>query len=336
MISTIAVLNNPISGALARADLEARGIPLSEVAVILIRPIRLDWFRDCARIVYYPTKPSNNLIGQRRFIGFYREAAKLLRDVERAQTLRDIYIVNNDNLLTSHLLHMARDEPSITVSIVGEGIMNFQRIERENRAGWRWRAKPLLAQALRLRYRTPQGHLSGAFEPEVDRVLSFAAEGLKAPPGKVEIIPFPKVTPVREADPGVALIALTGLAQWMEPDKVPPLADAFSAWVEGQGFRKILVKPHPHSPAGAIGGCLPPHEIIADRRSLEDMAADLEAATILGTCCTGLVTLKLMRPDLRCVDFGSDYYQVHAYGGDRSVETLLRAAGVEIVPMGGS
>ena len=46
---------------------------------------------------------------------------------------------------------------------------------------------------------------------------------------------------------------------------------------------------------------------------------------------TGLVTLKLLRPDLRCVDYGTRFYCERAYFGDLSVEELMRTAGVEIV-----
>ena len=75
------------------------------------------------------------------------------------------------------------------------------------------------------------------------------------------------------------------------------------------------------------------YEEVGSGLTTEEMAADLEAGTIIGTCCTALVTLKLIRPDLKCIDFGSDYYCEHAYHGDNSVKTLLSATGVTLVQM---
>ena len=335
MITPVAFLTTPISCALAFADMRARGVALGETALIMVRPHIPDWAAQCRRFIPYPSKPANDLLGQRKFIDYYRESARLLHRIEGAGGLKRIYIVNNDNLIASHLLAMAESRPSIEVDVVAEGLMNFQDIGTGNRAGWRWRVKPILARLLSLRYRHPETHLSGAFEPEVDRVLSFASHGFKAPPEKVEIIDFPGSDVQRQGDPEVAMIPLTGLAQWMPAERVPAIAEAFRDWLIAQNFKRLLVKPHPHSDAGLIGELLPPHEIVTDARSLEAMAGELEAGTIVGTCCTGLVTLKLMRPDLRCVDFGADYYQEHAYRGDRSVETLLRASGVEMVSMCG-
>jgi hypothetical protein len=45
------------------------------------------------------------------------------------------------------------------------------------------------------------------------------------------------------------------------------------------------------------------------------------------------VTLKLMRPDLRCIDFGSDFYCRTAYRGDYSVVEFLMGSGVEVAEM---
>ena len=332
MITTIAFLNNPISASLAHADFARRGIPLKNLALIMVRPWRPAWADQCAAAVIYTAKPSNQVWEQRRFIGFYREAAKLIRDAIQTGKLEHIYTVNNDNLIASHLLQVA---PGATadVTVVVEGLMNFQDIDRGNRQGWRWRIKPILARLLGLSYRQPTTHLSGAFEPEVDRVISFAEAGLKAPPEKVECIPFPSAKPTAPANPKIALIPLTGLAQWMQPYRARQLAIAFREWLEAQNFDEIIVKHHPHSDAGVIEELLPAHRVLNDPRSLEDMAPDLTSGTIVGTCCTGLVTLKLMRPDLQCVDFGADFYQIHAYQGDTSVESLLRASGVNIVAM---
>jgi hypothetical protein len=332
-VRSIVVINNSISAELVRQDLLARGRRLDQTALILLRDVREPWMDECAIVLRYPGRPSQSLIGQLRFMRFYRAAARLLRRLQCDASVRDIYLVNNDNLVTSHLLSWAETDGAAIVTVAAEGLMNYQEIGLANRASWRWWTKPIVARALGFRYRQPRGHLSGAFEPRVDRVVSFSAEGLKAPPKKVVVRKFGERSPLRESDPSVALVVLTGLNQWMDEARFVPFAHAFVDWVKGAGFRKILVKKHPRVSAGLMEELLADHEEVGRDRAAEDMAADLEAGTIVGACCTALVTLKLVRPDLKCIDFGSDYYIEHAYRGDDSIKTLLLAAGVSLVQM---
>lgn len=332
-IDTVVMVNNAVSVDMARAALQRDGVELQRIFLVLLRDLDIPWARECGEVVRYPSKPSLTVFGQGRFLPFYLKGSKELRSRLNAGLIRQAYIVNNDNLLSNHLLRHAEKHGTPEITVVAEGIMNFQDIRKANRAAWRWWLKPLAARLLGLRYQEPTTHLSGAYEPTVSRVIAFTSGGLKAPAEKVEVVEYPQVQAARAADPDIALIPLTGLFQWMPEDAFEPYARAFAAWVGKQGFARLLVKRHPHYPAGLIEELLPDCEWVGEGQSLEAMAGDLEAGTVLGTCCTGLVTLKLIRPELRCMDFGSDYYCQHAYGGDTSVETLMTSVGVELVPM---
>lgn len=332
-IRAVATINNAISAELTKQDLAARGISLNSVALILLRDIRESWMEQCAVVLRYPGRPARGFVGQRHFLGFYRAGARLLRDIEQCVNLDALYLVNNDNLISAHLLYFAERNPSVCVSVVAEGLMNFQEIGTANRQGWRWRVKPIAARVLGFRYREPTGHLSGAFDPRVARVVSFAKDGLKAPPDKVVLRRFEAIQPVRQSDPNVVLVVLTGLNQWMNSESYERFACAFVAWLKNSGFRKIQVKKHPRVSAGLMEVLLDGYEEVGIGQTTEALGSDLEAGTIVGTCCTALVTLKLIRPDLKCIDFGSDYYIEHAYHGDDSVKTLLSATGVTLVQM---
>jgi len=305
---------------------------MSAVALILLRDISEPWMEQCAVVLRYPGKPANDVLGQRRFIGFYRDAARLLRSLGEA-SLRDVYLVNNENLISGQLLSIAERNSSMTVTVVVEGLMNFQERGVAVHPAWRWRAKRIFARVLGFQFRAPIGHGAGTFEPRVTRVVSFADDGLRAPAEKVVLRKFEPIRAVRQSDPSVALVMLTNWTGWMEPAKLDVFARAFVAWVEGSGYRKIQVKKHPRTSGGLIEELLAGHEEVGIGMTAEDMAPDLEAGTVIGTCSTALVTLKFLRPDLNCVDFGSTYYSAHAYNGDNSVETLLSAAGVQLVQM---
>ena len=271
-------------------------------------------------------------MGQWPFLKFYRAAASLLRRLLKSGDINTIYVINSDNLLTNHVMSWAGKHPEAEVCVLAEGLMNYQDIQIRNRAWWRSAYKSLFSPLLGLSWRTPKGHLSGSFEPAVSRVIGFAP-GLIAPQEKVEVIPFPVVAPARPPQSDVALIAYTGIWQWMTEEKFKLFAESFVAWLKSRNYRKLLVKPHPHYSEGPLEQMMPEHEVVKETRSLEDMAADIDAATVIGFNCTALVTLKMIRPDLRCIDYGFDFYSVEAYNGDRSVEEILRASGVELIPM---
>lgn len=331
-ITALAFVNNAVSARLTFEALRKDGIDLKNVALITLRELPVRWGFECGLFVRYGNKPANDLYGQWRFLSFYVRSASLIRRLRASKQLKRVYVVNNDNLLTSALFVWASKAdgyvPKLTV--IAEGIMNYQSIELGNRARWRWAAKPLLARTLGLPYRLPQGHLSGAFDSCVERVISFTEHGLKAPQQKVVILPFPTVSAAVAPDPKACLIVHTGLWQWMPQAEYQAFAQAFVRWLQGQGFVRIFAKPHPHVSVGILEGLLPPHEVIADSRSVEEMAAEIPAATVVGTCCTALATLKLIRPDLDCVDFGADYYCRYAYGGDVGVQELLAGTKVRL------
>jgi hypothetical protein len=336
-IEAIAVINNAISAHLTRSLLREDGIALNRVALILIRDVGVDWADDCAQVVRYSGEPRGGALAQRGFFGFFWRGAALLRKLRAQGGLREVYLVNCDNLLTSPLFIWAeQSDPRIPgITVVAEGIMNYQEITVRNRDAWRWRVKPLIARTLlRLPYRTPKGHLSGSSERSVKRIVSFTAHGLKAPQERIQILPFEMRQASRPTEKNSCLIVHTGLWQWMTEDAYLQLARAFVGWLSKQGFTRILTKAHPHVATGIIEELLPEHEEMTEQRSVEAMAGEISAGTVIGTCCTALATLKLMRPDLQCIDFGADFYCDHAYHGDHGVVDFLKGAGVEVLPSG--
>lgn len=329
-------VTNGISATMGRAALERDGHDLSETVLVRQRRVALDWADACAETIDFTGKPALNMVGQVNQIGFTWTLVRRMRALLKAGSLRDIYIPNIDNLMTSHILSLVERGDiagAPRLSVITEGLMNYQEIGIADRAGWRWRIKPILAGLLGLRYRQPSSHLSGAFEPAVTRVIAYSDAGLKAPPEKVSVIPYPRVEPRVAPDPAAALLIITGIGQWMEPEQFARFRDSFAEWMNRQGFDRIFYKPHPHYDGGGIERLIANAVPLGDSRSLEAIAAEIPAQTVIGYCTTGLVTLKMQRPDLRLIDWGSDFYCEHAYHGDRSVVDVLRNAGVEIVEM---
>ncbi|RDH77709.1 hypothetical protein DVS77_15200 [Mycolicibacterium moriokaense] len=131
----------------------------------------------------------------------------------------------------------------------------------------------------------------------------------------------------------MALVMLTNWETCFEPAIDELFVQSFVRWVEGSGYRKIQVKKHPRWPGGRMETLLKACEEVGTGLTAEEMVTNLEAGTIIGTGSTALVSLKLIRPDLNCIDYGSDFYCEHAYHGDKSVKTLLSASGVVLVQM---
>ena len=330
-IDTLVFVNNSLSARLAHDELARRRIPYDRVALFLLRQLHGDWFDDCALVIRYDRPPVHSLARQLGATGFYLRAARALRELLRAGAVRRIYLVNNDNLLTNHALGWARRASDCEVVVVVEGLMNFQDIRLRNRQGWRSRVKVVAAPLLRLSWDPPTTHLSGAYDPRVNRVVTFERRGLKAPVEKIDEHRLSPLKPPAAKAERTVLIALSGIWQWITPAEDEALSRGFVSWLESQAFDRVIVKPHPHVAGGALERLLPPHERLESHESLEDLADRLPAGTVAGICCTALVTLKQLRPDLRCVDYGGAYYSDHAYFGDRSVDELMRAVGVDSI-----
>lgn len=329
MIRALAIVNNHISLNMLLADLAARGIALEETWLIATR--EMDLPTNFGGLLEYPGKHEMGMLGQRRFVGFYRQATHIIRREIASPALQHIYVINNDNLLTSHLLETALQDGR-EVTVVVEGLMNFNDAGVHNLDPWRLKIKPLLSRLLRLRYVTPEGHQSGSFHPAVRRVVSFSREGLRAPSEKVVLRRWPiEAAPTASPDPEAGLIVHTALARFMTEDQYRVFAEGYARWIVAQKFRRLYAKRHPRSEDPLLESLLPPHEVIDDDRPIEDMASDITAGVVIGPGTTPLVTLKLMRPELRCIDFGADYYVPIMFKGGTGATPLFEAAGVERV-----
>lgn len=333
-ITSILFLSNALSARMAHAALELDGVSSEECAVFTGRRFASPWLGEVGLLEPYPSAPAFTLAGQHRFVQYYARSARVLRNLLEFQSIRRIYLSNSDNLLSAHMLAWAAEHPEVDVTVLVEGLMNFQDITLRNRAAWRGRTKAVMSRLLGLTWTAPETHLSGAFEPVVARVLSFSGVGLQAPEEKVRIVRFDPVEARTVPNPNGAIIAQTGLWQWMNDDDRRVFADRFVDWVHAQGFDPLFVKPHPNYDTSFLERRLPRHERIGEGRILEDMAAELPAATVVSTNCTALVTLRMLRPDIRCIDYGWDFYCPRAYFGDTGVVRLLHSADVETVAAG--
>jgi hypothetical protein len=287
-------------------------------------------------VIDFTAAPSLRKIDQVRLLSYYLRASRAMRALLRSGTLKDIYLANIDNLLSNHVLQLVktnRIHPKPRLSVVAEGFMNYQNISKGNRAAWRWAIKPLAAAFLGLKYKHPAGHLSGSEEDAIERVFAYSSIGLKSPPQKFVAAAFPSVKTIVEPDANAALLIMTGIGQWMTPEKFDVFKAAFVDWMNAQRFEKVFVKRHPFYPSGGIEDLIANAVVIEDSRRLEQMAGELPAQNVIGYCTTGLVILKLMRPDLTFTDWGSNFYCEHAYHGDRSVIDVLRSASIDIVEM---
>jgi hypothetical protein len=330
-IDTLVFVNNALSARLADDDLVRRGIPRRHVGLFVLRQLHADWFDDCGWVLRYDRPTAHSVVRQLGATGFYLRASRALRALLGSGGIRRVYLVNNDNLLTNHVLEWARRVRDCEVVVVAEGLMNFQDIRLRNRQAWRSHAKAVAAPLLGLSWDPPPTHLSGAYDPRVNRVLTFERRGLKAPDEKIEEHRLSPLAPPSDKDDRTVLIALSGIWQWITPEEDEALSRGFVEWLARQCFERVIAKPHPNVTGGALERLLRPHERLDSTESLEDLAGRITAGTVAGICCTALVTLKQLRPDLRCVDYGGDFYCERGYFGDKSVHALMRAAGVEAV-----
>jgi len=333
-IKAIVLVNNSISSTLARKFLALEGIELEHVAVISLRQVSCEWINRCGIKLLYPSKASLTILGQLRFLGFYRRAAHLIRSILKQDSLKYVCLVNNDNLLCSHLLSWCEKHPGVLVSVLVEGLMNFQNITIQNRPRWRTSVKTLVSRLLGLDWRIPRTHLSGSGEVAVNQIVSFAERNLVAYDKKIVLVNFDAVDVLVVPACDSVLYVETALWQWMSEADFQQFALAFAAWVKEIGSPKLYIKEHPNYPPSDFQrNLLPPYELWGSGCSAETIAGQIPAKTVIGTCCTALATLKMLRPDLVCIDFGANFYTTKAYNGDQGCVHLMDAVGVELENM---
>lgn len=323
----LAFVTNYISLFCLEAYLDKR--KLSRRSVVLVTLRELSGVGDgYAYVLRYPRKASLSILGQCVFGPFYFRAFLKIRALRG--DLDEVFLPNVDNLLCNYVIELAKRQRDIKVHVVAEGFMNYQDIGLKDRARWRWWVKIIVGFFFLFRYRLPRGHLSGAFYPQVDSVLAFREEGLKAPDGLVDL----QVLRGGARGSGTRRIGVlyleTSLWQWMTRNDWRVFAEAFSDYLNSFG-EKIYIKEHPnYPPCGYLRSRLNEYEVLGDERPFEIMFASVEPSVVVSHWCTALAMAKMLNPSVHCVDFGVDYYSEKAYGGDRSLEAVLLGADVEV------
>ena len=333
MPKAIAFVSNGISALMLQAALVEDGIKVDNLCLISGRRLTQDWVVYCDAYIEFSKKPSLSLIGQFGALSFYVKAVRSLKKWLSDPNVSHVYIANSDNLISNHLINWCAKHHNVKLSVVVEGNMNYHSVTMENRAWWRWWLKPAVASIFGLRFRKPIGHLSGSYEPRVDRIVAYTGNCLEAPADRTQVLPFPKAAIIKSPDPNGVLILLTGIAQWMSDEDFKKFRRTFGKWVKSLNASKIWVKPHPNYPSGGIEEEIGEFEWFTDPRGIETLAGEIPAQTVVGYWSTGLVTLKFIRPDIRCIDFGHDFYSSAAYHGDENVGRILTATGVEMVDL---
>lgn len=331
MPMALVLVANNLAADMARAALAHDGIALRDVVMISGRRLTQPWADQCGKYLQFERAASLRLAGQVKPIGFYLRAVPELKRAVNDPDLTDIYIVNVENILMIHALRFAEHHPEIRLTVLAEGNMNFQPMSPRNRTWWRWLLRPLAARLFGLSYRKPATHLSGAFEPRVDRVISFSSRHLQAPPEKVEVLPIPPVEPEVTPAADTVLVLATALNYFMTATDYQRFKAAFSRWIKSLGAKRVLVKLHPNYDTAGLEHALEGAEIYDEARAIEAVAGRIPATRVVGFWTTGLMTLRQIRPDLECIDFGHDFYAQAAYHGDPSIKTVLEASGVTIV-----
>ena len=329
-IRAMAFVNNSISADILQKALKIDKIYPSECYVVMLRA-SAELPSDFTRQVSQPVKVGglNNYICM---LKFYRQQILLIKKL-MTEGLEEIYIVNIDNIICANSLILAKNSNNKTrVSVVAEGFMNYQDITAKNRSTLNIGLKKIMAYIIGAHYPSPKGHLSGSYSDGVRRVFSYPGYGLKSPQEKIKHVALPVVKIEVEVCESEALIVLTGIYQWMSKEDFAEFSLGFQSWINSQNYTKVYYKPHPNYDSGGIEDGVVNKTKWMEVGSVEKLAGKIPVRTVIGFCTTALATLKQIRPDLRVIDWGSNFYVRAAYKGDRSVVEVLERAGVEIVP----
>jgi len=327
---TIAFVNNEISYKVLLGVLKTKQLEIKTVALFVLRPNKSIDESKFKEVVAFDKKNNSYSFGDYikaplSFVRGFRRLKKLLLSNE----VIEVFIVNNDNLLTNYVIRKTK-QYGYAVSVLSEGIMNYQNISIENRNKVSLAAKGLFSLFFGFIYEIPKGHLSGSEDKRVKWVYAFSQDGLKAPKEKIVVINAFE-TGLERQTRNELLIVLSGLFEIMSSTDYYEIVKKMKDFIDNSSFKRILIKEHPRVENDPILKHIHFDEILPKHEAVESVIQRIGVSCVVGSCCTALVTLKLMDPDLECVDVGSSIYIDKAYRGDTSVLNLLKGNGIRLI-----
>ena len=333
MSKTIIFVDNQISIMMANAAIRSESIDYGNIILFALRDCDEDWFGLCKNVFRSPFSQKRSWKSNISLILFFIRSIRLIRGYLHRSDIERVLIVNNDNIIINYIVNnIHKQMKDVEISVLVEGIMNYQDITIRNRSKFNLAVKMFISLLLGFKYIIPKGHLSGAYMQQVKKVYSFSAKGLKAPVDKIcvcELAVEKKITGVKN---NAILLVLSGLYKWMPATKYDQYCDLFMKHLSTIKYSDVFVKQHPRCLDDPLLARLQNDLKYLDKDvPIEKMAGDIKVKQAIGFCSTALATLKMLRPDIECNDFGADYYCTEAYYGDDSVLEFFEGVHVGVI-----
>ena len=328
-IKAIIVANNEVSLINAEYAISYFNIDKKDAVLFLIRPSkskRVMGYFDviCTGKAYNNHRLSDILFSLNKYVNTINKLKYYLRNSE----ITNVFIVNNDHLLTNHILHI-HNKYYYRISVIAEGLMNYQNITKKNRSAIGFFFKKILAFIFNIKYVIPKTHLSGAFENSVEDVFTFSKTGINAPIDKVRIVKNFSNTLNTSSNKCGVLLLLSGLYTMLPSYEYSNLMILITNYIKNLNPRIIYIKKHPRYQFDPILDIFNDYIEVDQDIPIEEIINELEISHIVGSFSTALITLKMIQPELISVDIGYSIYSKYLDGFD-TIFDLYKSTNIEL------
>ena len=333
MIKTLILINNSISDMLVSSIIKDDKINYKEIFLIKERKFNSELEKKINKNNIIEIPVNSNFLEIFFFIFKLPFILIKFRNLILSKNILNIFLVNNVSIFGASIILFKRQKKlNCKITTLVEGLMNFEEGKIRKSSKLVILVKKVLSLLFFLPWEKIEGHPSGAFNPEVNRVISFSKTGLYAPKNKVKLIQIKKKKNKLNYTKNSILIIHSPLNNIFGKHNYITLSNSFLNWLKSKNYKTIYYKFHPNHKDIYLFQNLPKKKLKIYDFKIESSNAKIPSKNIISFFSTSLFTLKKMYPELNVYSFGLNFYQTQT--NQKSYHNLInlyKSVGIKFI-----
>lgn len=310
MIKTLILINNSISDMLVKKIIKDDKINYKEIFLIKERKFNSELEKKINKNNIIEIPVNSNFLEIFFFIFKLPFILIKFRNLILSKNILNIFLVNNVSIFGASIILFKRQKKlNYRITTLVEGLMNFEEEKIRKSSNLVILVKKVLSLLFFLSWKKIEGHPSGAFNPEVNRVISFSKIGLYAPKNKIKLFPIKKKRAKLKFEKNSILIMHSPLNNIFGKQNYIIMSNLFLKWLKTKNFKKIYYKFHPNHKDIYLYQNLPKKNLKIWDFKIEKYSVNIPSNNIISFFSTSLFIIKKMYPELNVYSFGLNFYQ---------------------------
>ena len=323
MIKTLILINNSISDMLANKIIKDDKINYKEIFLIKERKFNSELEKKINKNNIIEIPVNSNFLENFFFIFKLPFILIKFRNLILSKNILNIFLVNNVSIFGASIILFKRQKKlNYKITTLVEGLMNFEEEKIRKSSNLVILVKKVLSLLFFLPWKKIEGHASGAFNPEIYRVITFSKVGLYAPKNKIKLIQIKKKKNKLKFNKNSIIIIHSPLNNIFGKQNYIILSNFFLKWLKSKNFKTIYYKFHPNHKDIYLFQNLPKKNLKICDFKIEGNYTKIPSKNIISFFSTSLFTLKKMYPELNVYSFGVNFY--HTQTNQKSYNNLIK------------